>query len=60
VGEYTFAIFAVTAAALLLSWVVAVFFVPYLGYLLLKVKPHAGGRPRRCSTAPSTSAFARW
>ena len=43
VGEYTFAIFAVTSAALLLSWVVAVFFVPYLGWLLLKVKPHAGG-----------------
>ena len=40
VGEYTFAIFAVTAAALVLSWVVAVYFVPYLGFVLLKVKPH--------------------
>ncbi|WP_310566196.1 efflux RND transporter permease subunit, partial [Hydrogenophaga sp.] len=42
VGEYTFAIFGVTAAALLISWVVAVMFVPYLGVLLLKVKPHVG------------------
>ena len=42
-GEYTFAIFAVTVIALLLSWWVSVFFVPYLGTLLLKVKPHAAG-----------------
>ena len=33
VGEYTFAIFAVTAAALLISWLVSVYFVPYLGTL---------------------------
>jgi multidrug efflux pump len=39
VGEYTFAIFAVTVIALLLSWFVSVFFVPYLGTLLLKQKP---------------------
>jgi multidrug efflux pump len=39
VGEYTFAIFAVTAAALLISWVVSVFFVPYLGQWLLRTKP---------------------
>ena len=42
VGEYTFAIFAVTVIALVLSWIVAVFFVPYLGVKLLKVKPHIG------------------
>ncbi len=41
VGEYTFAIFAVTAAALLISWLVSVYFVPYLGTRLLKTKPHA-------------------
>ena len=41
VGEYTFAIFAVTAAALLISWLVSVYFVPYLGTLLLKAKPPA-------------------
>ncbi|MGC4060550.1 MAG: efflux RND transporter permease subunit [Aquabacterium sp.] len=39
VGEYTFAIFAVTAAALLISWVVSVYFVPYLGQWLLKTRP---------------------
>ncbi|MBS0507024.1 MAG: efflux RND transporter permease subunit [Proteobacteria bacterium] len=39
-GEYTFAIFAVTVIALVLSWIVSVYFVPYLGTLLLKVKPH--------------------
>ncbi len=42
VGEYTFAIFAVTATALVLSWIVSVYFVPYLGVKLLKVKPHTG------------------
>jgi multidrug efflux pump subunit AcrB len=39
VGEYTFAIFAVTVIALVLSWLVSVTFVPYLGTLLLKAKP---------------------
>ncbi len=40
VGEYTYAIFAVTVIALVLSWWVSVYFVPYLGTLLLQVKPH--------------------
>jgi multidrug efflux pump subunit AcrB len=39
-GEYTFAIFAVTVIALLISWVASVYFVPYLGTLLLKTPPH--------------------
>lgn len=39
VGEYTFAIFAVTCVALVLSWLVSVYFVPYLGTVLLKAKP---------------------
>jgi multidrug efflux pump len=34
-GEYTFSIFAVVTIALLVSWVVSVVFVPYLGYKLL-------------------------
>ena len=38
-GEYTFAIFAVTVIALVLSWLVSVYFVPYLGTVLLKAKP---------------------
>ena len=42
-GEYTFAIFGVTVLALILSWFVSVYFVPYLGTLLLKEhKPAAG------------------
>ncbi|MES2531406.1 MAG: efflux RND transporter permease subunit [Pseudomonadota bacterium] len=44
-GEYTFAIFAVTGIALLLSWIVSVYFVPYLGTLLLKVKAHDPNAP---------------
>jgi len=38
VGEYTFAIFGVTVLALLVSWLVSVYFVPYLGTVLLKAK----------------------
>ena len=41
-GEYTFSMFSVNALALLISWVVAVVFTPYIGYVLLKVKPVAG------------------
>jgi multidrug efflux pump len=37
-GEYTFSIFAVVAIALLVSWVVAVTFTPFLGYRLLDVR----------------------
>ncbi len=40
-GEYTFAIFAVTVVALLVSWVASVYFVPYLGAWLLKPPAHA-------------------
>ena len=42
-GEYTFAIFAVTSAALIISWVVSVYFVPYLGAWLLRTYPRAEG-----------------
>ncbi len=40
VGEYTFAIFAVTTIALLSSWLVAVVVTPYLGHVLLKPAHH--------------------
>jgi multidrug efflux pump len=43
-GEYTFAIFAVTTAALVISWFVSVYFVPYLGVKLLRSRPHAPGQ----------------
>ena len=42
-GEYTFSMFSVNGLALLISWVVAVMFTPYIGFMLLKVKPHAHG-----------------
>ena len=42
-GEYTFSMFSVNAIALIVSWVVAVTFTPYIGFLLLKVKPHGQG-----------------
>src|SRR5262245_20195633 len=42
-GEYTFAIFAVTSAALLISWVVSVYFVPFLGSILLHTRSRVGG-----------------
>ncbi|MEO8154579.1 MAG: efflux RND transporter permease subunit [Rhizobacter sp.] len=58
VGEYTFAIFAVTAAALLISWLVSVYFVPYLGTLLLKAKPHtADDQPHELFDTPFYSRF---
>jgi len=54
VGEYTFAIFAVTAAALVISWFVSVYFVPYLGTVLLKKPPHAlaEGEPHELFDTP--------
>jgi len=42
-GEYTFSMFSVNALALLISWFAAVLFTPYIGYVLLKVKPAANG-----------------
>jgi len=38
VGEYTFAIYAVTATALLVSWLVSVFFIPVVGFWLMNKK----------------------
>jgi len=42
-GEYTFAMFSVNAIALIVSWVVAVTFTPYIGFILLRVQPHGSG-----------------
>jgi len=65
-GEYTFAIFAVTSAALLISWGVSVYFVPYLGARLLhtRVKPHgdaatgaAPGEPHETFDSPFYNRF---
>ncbi len=58
VGEYTFAIFAVTAAALLISWFVSVYFVPYLGVWLLKSRPRApGAQPHELFDTPFYARF---
>jgi len=38
-GEYCFTLFAVVAIALLVSWVVAVIFTPFIGVALLKEQP---------------------
>ena len=57
VGEYTFAIFAVTAAALLISWVVSVYFVPVLGARFLKVHAPADGQPHELFDTPFYARF---
>jgi multidrug efflux pump subunit AcrB len=47
-GQYTFSLFAVIAAALLISWVVAVLFTPLLGVTLLpRHVPPVGPRASR-------------
>jgi multidrug efflux pump len=51
-GEYTFAIFAVTSAALLISWLVSVYFVPYLGARLLHTRMKAHEADGSISTQP--------
>ena len=58
-GEYTFAIFAVTAAALLISWLVSVYFVPYLGAWLLQHAQHAcrRGQPHELFDTPFYTRF---
>jgi multidrug efflux pump len=51
-GEYTFAIFAVTVLALVVSWLVSVYFVPYLGTVLLKRPAHLRKQPPQDSAGP--------
>jgi len=60
VGEYTFAIFGVTVLALLVSWVVSVYFVPYLGTVLLKTKStQDGAEHQEVFDTPFYNAFRR-
>lgn len=58
-GEYTYSIFAVTAIALVLSWFVAVIFVPYIGYWLLK-KPKDGQGHTEVFDTPFYQRFRHW
>ena len=56
-GEYTFSIFAVTSAALIISWVVSVYFVPYLGAWLLHTRPRAAGQAHELFDTPFYNRF---
>src|SRR5260370_9130466 len=47
-GEYCFTLFAVVAIALLVSWLLAIVFIPYLRDLLLKQRPPHEAPPTRC------------
>jgi multidrug efflux pump len=58
-GEYTFAIFAVTSAALVISWFVSVYFVPYLGARLLRTHPRVEGQAHELFDTPFYSRFRR-
>jgi multidrug efflux pump subunit AcrB len=58
-GEYTFAIFAVTSAALVISWLVSVYFVPWLGAALLHNRPRAEGEAHELFDTPFYSGFRR-
>jgi multidrug efflux pump len=57
VGEYTFAIFAVTAASLIISWLVSVYFVPYLGALLLRSHSANNGQAHDLFDTPFYNRF---
>ncbi|TRW89514.1 efflux RND transporter permease subunit [Candidatus Methylobacter oryzae] len=58
-GEYTVAIFQVMGISLLLSWLGAVVFTPYLGFLLLKVRP-GSGHDRDLFDTPFYNRLRRW
>ena len=58
-GEYTFAIFAVTSAALVISWIVSVYFVPWMGAALLHNRPRADGEAHELFDTPFYSRFRR-
>lgn len=55
-GEYCFTLFAVVAIALLVSWVVAVLFTPYIGVIVLKEQP-PGTHPHAHADTPMTARF---
>jgi multidrug efflux pump subunit AcrB len=41
-GEYVNSLFWVVGTALCISWIAAVYFTPWVGYMLLRVRPHVG------------------
>ena len=42
-GEYVSSLFFVVGIALIMSWIVAVLFTPWLGYMILRQRQHEGG-----------------
>ena len=59
-GEYTVAIFQVVGISLLLSWIGAVVFTPYLGFLMLKVKTNSGKVGHDLFDTPFYNRLRRW
>jgi multidrug efflux pump len=51
-GEYTVAIFQVVGISLVLSWIGAVVFTPYLGFLMLKVQGKSGAHGHELFDSP--------
>jgi len=58
-GEYTVAIFQVVGISLSLSWIGAVVFTPYLGFLMLKVRTN-GKRGHDLFDTPFYNRLRRW
>jgi multidrug efflux pump subunit AcrB len=59
-GEYTFSMFSVNALALVISWVVAVTFTPYIGFILLRVQPHHGAQGHGAHDVFDTPGYRRF
>ena len=59
-GEYTVSIFQVVGIAMLLSWIGAVVFTPYLGFLILKVHTSADGPIHDLFDTPFYNRLRRW
>jgi multidrug efflux pump len=59
-GEYTVAIFQVVGISLLLSWIGAVVFTPYLGFLVLKVRANGGTLHQDLFDTPFYNRLRRW
>jgi multidrug efflux pump len=59
-GEYTVSIFQVVGIAMLLSWIGAVVFTPYLGFLILKVHTAADGPTHDLFDTPFYNRLRRW
>ena len=59
-GEYTVSIFQVVGISMLLSWIGAVVFTPYLGFLILKVHTNADGPVHDLFDTPFYNRLRRW